>query len=114
MLADSAALTHSVDHVSVNRHMSIYRDLISRRLNAGSVSMAVRFLGRNSELASLNKLRSKSRSSLVAVTGRRRIGKSTLVEEFSRNYKNYVNVQWLAPRSEQSKCLMCLSGEACY
>src|SRR3990167_1390551 len=47
------------------------------------------FVGRKSELASLNDLLAKKTSSLVVIKGRRRIGKSRLVEEFSEKFKFY-------------------------
>ena len=48
--------------------------------------MPRQFIGRTSELASLQNLTRKDAASLVVVTGRRRIGKSRLIEEFaSRN-----------------------------
>lgn len=46
------------------------------------------FIGRKEELASLDDLTHKKTSSLVALRGRRRIGKSRLIEEFARQRKN--------------------------
>ncbi|HMO17897.1 MAG TPA: ATP-binding protein [Oligoflexia bacterium] len=60
------------------------------------------FLGREEELKSLEIIKSKKTSSLIAVTGRRRIGKSTLVEVFSKSFKSYVNFQGLPPREGQT------------
>ena len=48
------------------------------------------FIGRKKELAKLNDLLSKKVASLVVVKGRRRIGKSRLIEEFARNKKYYI------------------------
>ncbi len=45
------------------------------------------FYGRKEELERLNLLRKKKTSSLVVVKGRRRIGKSRLILEFSKNIK---------------------------
>ena len=42
------------------------------------------FVGREKELESLRLLLDKRTASLVACRGRRRIGKSTLIEEFAR------------------------------
>lgn len=42
------------------------------------------FFGREKEMATLRDLWNKSVASLVAITGRRRIGKSTLIEEFAK------------------------------
>jgi len=48
------------------------------------------FIGRQTELDGLNRLWKKNTSSLVIIKGRRRIGKSRLVEEFASGYINYV------------------------
>ena len=56
------------------------------------------FIGRERELASLEALWRKSTSSLVAVSGRRRIGKSTLVEMFAAQSKcRFIEIEGLAP-----------------
>ena len=47
------------------------------------------FYGRADELAGLATLTKKSTASLVAVTGRRRNGKSRLIEEFARRSRGY-------------------------
>jgi AAA+ ATPase superfamily predicted ATPase len=47
------------------------------------------FIGRQSELQSLSKLFKKSAASLVVVQGRRRIGKSRLIEEFAKKHIFY-------------------------
>ncbi|MEN8237534.1 MAG: ATP-binding protein [Pseudomonadota bacterium] len=57
------------------------------------------FIGRQRELASLNRLFMKKTSSLVVVQGRRRVGKSRLVEEFAKDYPFYQFVG-LPPRFE--------------
>ena len=44
------------------------------------------FVGREKELENLRKLRQKAVASLVAVTGRRRIGKSRLLEEYAKEF----------------------------
>lgn len=54
--------------------------------------------GRDREIATLNKLRSKRSASLVVVKGRRRIGKSALIAEFGKSSKRFVQFQGLAPR----------------
>jgi AAA+ ATPase superfamily predicted ATPase len=46
------------------------------------------FIGRKEGLTSLHDLTRKKTSSLVALRGRRRIGKSRLIEEFARQRKN--------------------------
>lgn len=45
------------------------------------------FVGRLQELNQLRNLTKKKTSSLVVLSGRRRIGKSRLIEEFSKNYR---------------------------
>ena len=47
------------------------------------------FYGREDELAGLAALTKKSTASLVAITGRRRNGKSRLIEEFARQSRGY-------------------------
>ena len=57
------------------------------------------FVGRENELESLRLLLDKRTSSLVACRGRRRIGKSTLIEEFARrNRCRLVEIDGLLPR----------------
>ena len=56
------------------------------------------FFGREEELSSLQLLKSKDSASIVVINGRRRIGKSTLVDKFGESYKKYLNFQGLAPR----------------
>ena len=57
------------------------------------------FVGRESELESFKALWSKKGASLVACRGRRRIGKSTFVEEFARRSgAAFVNIDGLPPR----------------
>ncbi len=47
------------------------------------------FLGREYELGLLNNLLSKKTASLVVIKGRRRIGKSRLIEEFAHAHQFY-------------------------
>ncbi len=59
--------------------------------------------GRNSELSDLNKLLTKETSSLVVIKGRRRIGKSTLIEFFgSQKGQLFFEFSGLAPRPKQT------------
>jgi len=51
--------------------------------------MSFPFIGRKKELAILEKLLKKSIASLVVIKGRRRIGKSRLVEEFAKKHTFY-------------------------
>src|SRR5687768_5841214 len=47
------------------------------------------FFGRRKEIERLEALLRKKTASLVAITGRRRIGKSRLIEQFARKMKFY-------------------------
>lgn len=49
----------------------------------------MKFIGRIRELKALEALKDKKSASLVTITGRRRIGKSRLVEEFGKKYTYY-------------------------
>jgi len=51
--------------------------------------MSTAFVGRKKELDQLNLLLNKNSASLVVVKGRRRIGKSRLIEEFGRSHRIY-------------------------
>lgn len=51
--------------------------------------MSAPFIGRKNELKTLNKLFKKNSSSLVVVMGRRRIGKSRLIQEFAKGHTFY-------------------------
>lgn len=48
------------------------------------------FIGRKKELAALNDLLAKKIASLVVIKGRRRIGKSRLIQEFAKNKKFFI------------------------
>ena len=57
------------------------------------------FFGRESELKQLDGLWEKRGSSLVTCRGRRRIGKSTLIEEFARRSgARFVKLEGLRPK----------------
>lgn len=57
------------------------------------------FVGRKEQLDALSLLWSKRTSSLVTCRGRRRIGKSTLIEEFARRTADhFINIVGLSPR----------------
>ena len=56
------------------------------------------FVGRENELKKLLELKKKRSSNLVVLMGRRRIGKSTLVEEAGERFKKYLSIAGLAPR----------------
>lgn len=61
------------------------------------------FVGRDAELQRLIELSKKKTASLVVITGRRRIGKSTLAEKFGESYDNFFEFQGLAPANNISK-----------
>lgn len=57
------------------------------------------FIGRREQLEALSGLWGKRTSSLVTCRGRRRIGKSTLIEEFAkRTADHFINITGLSPR----------------
>jgi AAA+ ATPase superfamily predicted ATPase len=56
------------------------------------------FLGRTKELQILDRLMNLKKASFVVCRGRRRIGKSTLIEEFGKKYRHFYEFQGLAPR----------------
>jgi AAA+ ATPase superfamily predicted ATPase len=56
------------------------------------------FVGRKNELIELDRINRLNKASLVVVRGRRRIGKSTLIAQFSKNHSNFIEIQGLAPR----------------
>jgi AAA+ ATPase superfamily predicted ATPase len=60
------------------------------------------FIGRKEELKKLNGMWSLSKSSLVVCRGRRRIGKSRLIKEFSKTAKQFFFHQGLPPRQGQT------------
>ena len=55
-----------------------------------------KFIGRVNELVALRKLYHKKTSSIITIQGRRRIGKSRLIEEFAKGYR-FLNFAGLAP-----------------
>jgi len=55
------------------------------------------FVGRDAELQRLKRLLDKPTASLIAVTGRRRIGKSKLLEEFAKNFERSFIFSGLPP-----------------
>ena len=57
------------------------------------------FVGRKEQLTALSQLWSKRTSSLVTCRGRRRVGKSTLIEEFARRTADrFINIVGIPPR----------------
>jgi AAA+ ATPase superfamily predicted ATPase len=62
-------------------------------------SKMTNFIGRESELEDLKRFLRKKTASLIVIKGRRRIGKSRLIEEFGKNLKMYSFIG-LPPTSE--------------
>lgn len=61
------------------------------------------FIGRQDLLDALSELWAKRSASLVTCRGRRRIGKSTLIEEFAaRTADHFINISGLSPRKGMS------------
>lgn len=61
------------------------------------------FIGRESELQSLGSIASKSTARLVVISGRRRIGKSTLVREFAKTQNRFLEFSGLPPNKKTTK-----------
>ena len=59
------------------------------------------FVGRQQELRDLSKFLKNKKANLIVIKGRRRIGKSRLVEEFARG-KRFYSFSGLPPTSETS------------
>ena len=58
------------------------------------------FVGRNEELAQLARIKDLKKASLIVCRGRRRIGKSTLIEQFGQSVRRFLEFQGLAPREQ--------------
>ena len=63
----------------------------------------MKFFGRIHELENLNSHWGKTTSSLIVIRGRRRIGKSTLVEKFAESANDYLKFEGLAPADNHKK-----------
>ena len=50
----------------------------------------MKFIGRKKELEDLNRLQKKKSASIAVIRGRRRIGKSRLIQEFTEDKKNWI------------------------
>ena len=59
-----------------------------------------RFVGRKSELETLAKLTDKKSASFIVIKGRRRIGKSRLINEFSKRFDHYYSFTGLPPEKK--------------
>jgi len=67
----------------------------------------MKFIGREHELARLNELLKKKSSSLVVIRGRRRIGKSRLAEEFSKDFPKVYSFTALPPDEQITSKMQC-------
>ena len=56
-----------------------------------------KFIGRQVELNKLREISKKKSASFIVVRGRRRIGKSRLIEEFGKSFDHYYSFAGLAP-----------------
>lgn len=61
--------------------------------------MVENFIGRERELSDLNRLLEKKTASMVVIKGRRRVGKSRLIQEFVKK-RRHILLRGLAPRPE--------------
>ncbi|MFH1832422.1 MAG: ATP-binding protein [bacterium] len=61
------------------------------------------FIGRKTELAELERFTKKTSASFIVVRGRRRIGKSRLIEEFGKNFDAFYSFIGLAPEKNVTK-----------
>ena len=59
----------------------------------GEENMARQFIGRKNELDQLQQLITQKKASLVVLTGRRRIGKSRLLQELAKNITQLITVR---------------------
>ena len=74
-----------------------------RGTRKGMGLMKSKFIGRNAEMSQLAELWGKRASSLVVCRGRRRIGKSTLIEEFAaRSNCRFIEISGLPPDSKMT------------
>lgn len=62
-----------------------------------------KFIGRQEELKRLIAATKKNTASFIVIKGRRRIGKSRLVDEFSKNFSRYYKFEGLAPDKNTSR-----------
>lgn len=61
------------------------------------------FVGRENELQLLNGLFDLEKAAIAVCAGRRRIGKSTLFQQFGKNAKAFLEFQGLPPREGITK-----------
>lgn len=86
------------DNATTKMQLYLYRGRYSKQK---VMYMEPPFIGRKQELSSLQQLLLKKSASLVIVKGRRRIGKSRLIEEFAKKLKFY-SFAGLAPTEKKT------------
>ncbi len=61
------------------------------------------FFGREKELGELGRINNQKKASLIVLTGRRRVGKSRLIEHFAHTQTSqFIEIQGLGPRPKQT------------
>lgn len=60
------------------------------------------FWGREHELGELHRVDKQKKAALIVCMGRRRIGKSRLIQKFGTKTPNYIEISGLAPREKQT------------
>lgn len=60
------------------------------------------FWGRDTELQDLTRIDKQRKAGLIICLGRRRIGKSRLIQEFAKKIPNFIEIQGLGPRQGQT------------
>lgn len=61
------------------------------------------FFGREKELGQLERINNQKKASLIVLTGRRRVGKSRLIEHFAHTQTSqFIEIQGLGPRPKQT------------
>jgi AAA+ ATPase superfamily predicted ATPase len=70
---------------------------MEKRINPVTSSKNAPFIGRQTELNRLKALLQKNTASFIALKGRRRIGKSRLMDEFGKSFTHYYKFEGLAP-----------------
>lgn len=71
--------------------------IIDNRDQSMPMTTKPRFIGRTRELMRLRSTHQKNTASFIVIKGRRRIGKSRLIEEFSKDFDHYYQFEGLAP-----------------
>ena len=73
------------------------------KLHSNSLNRANKFIGRKKELAELERFTKKTSASFIVVRGRRRIGKSRLIEEFGKSFDAFYSFMGLAPEKDVTR-----------